>query len=123
MYFDVLAQVATQAAEQAAEQAPRNPTADTIKMFGTVGLVLLVIYFIMLRPKHKEEKQRRNMLANIKKYDKVMTIGGIIGTVMEIREDEVILKVDDNTNTRIKFSRSAIQRPLSVQDSENKDDK
>ena len=65
----------------------------------------------------------RLALASIKKYDKVMTIGGIIGTVMEIREDEVILKVDDNTNTRMKFSRSAIQRPLSVQNSENKDDK
>jgi len=119
MYFDVLAQVATQAAEQAAG----NPTANMVRTFGTVGLVLLVIYFIMLRPKQKEEKHRRNMLASIKKYDKVMTIGGIIGTVMEIREDEVILKVDDNTNTRMKFSRSAIQRPLSVQDSENKDDK
>jgi preprotein translocase subunit YajC len=77
-----------------------------------------IFYFIALRPRQKEQKKREQLLKSIKKYDKVMTIGGIIGSVMEIRDDEVILKVDDNTNTRIKFSRSAVQRVLNSADAD-----
>jgi len=81
-------------------------------------LIFAVFYFIALRPKQREQKQRQQMLDNLKKYDKVLTIGGIIGTVMEVREDEVILKVDDNSNTRLKFMRGSIQKILSGEEKE-----
>jgi len=77
-----------------------------------IALIVLVFYFVFMRPKQKEQKQREAMLRNLQKHDRVMTIGGIIGTVMEVREDEVIVKVDDNNNTRVKFGRAAIQRVL-----------
>jgi len=83
-----------------------------------LALIFVVFWFLLLRPKQREQKQREKMLGCIKKYDKVLTLGGIIGTVMEIREDEVILKVDDSTNTRMKFVRGAIQRVLSSSESD-----
>jgi len=95
--------------------APRD---NPLMVFVWMGLIVFVFWFLMLRPKQKEQKQRDQMLKAIKKYDKVMTIGGIVGTVMEVREEEIIIKVDENTNTRIKFTRGAIQRVLSSADAD-----
>jgi len=99
---------------QGAEQQQGNPL-NLILMFAVFGIIF---YLIALRPRRKEQKTREQMLGSLKKYDKVMTIGGIIGTVMEVREDEVIIKVDDSSNTRIKFTRGAIQRVLSSSETE-----
>jgi preprotein translocase subunit YajC len=46
----------------------------------------------------------------MKRGDRVMTAGGILGSVVEVRDSEVLLKVDESTNTKIKFSRDAIKR-------------
>lgn len=75
-------------------------------------LGLLVFYFILIRPQKNKDKTRNNMLANLKRGDRVQTIGGILGTVVEAREDEVVLKVDETSNTKIKFARTAIHRVL-----------
>ena len=53
------------------------------------------------------------MLNAIRKHDRVQTIGGLIGSVVEIKTDTVILKVDESSNTRITFSRSSIQQVIS----------
>ncbi|MCB9856715.1 MAG: preprotein translocase subunit YajC [Phycisphaerales bacterium] len=68
-----------------------------------------IFYFMLIRPQSKERKQRAAMLASVKKNDRVVTIGGIIGTVASVRDDEITLKVDESSNTKITFSRSAIQ--------------
>jgi preprotein translocase subunit YajC len=57
----------------------------------------------------KERKKRVAMLSSISRSDRVQTLGGIIGTVVEMRDDEVVLRVDEATNTKITFSKSAIQ--------------
>jgi preprotein translocase subunit YajC len=75
-------------------------------------LGLLVFYFILIRPQKNKDKARNNMLANLKRGDRVQTIGGILGTVVEARPDEVVLKVDEGNNTKLKFARSAIHRVL-----------
>ncbi|MEZ6060942.1 MAG: preprotein translocase subunit YajC [Planctomycetaceae bacterium] len=67
----------------------------------------LFFYFIMIRPQQREARKRKDLLAAIKKNDKVVTIGGIIGTVVDLSADRVTLRVDDGT--RIKFVRSSIQ--------------
>jgi len=77
-----------------------------------VLLMLVVFYAIMLSGSRKEKKKRREMLASIKKGDRVMTIGGMIGTVVNVKEDEVVLKVDESTNTKASFVRGAIQKVL-----------
>ena len=71
-------------------------------------LGIIVLYFFMFRSKKTDEKKRTNMLKEMKKGDRVQTIGGILGTVVEVRETDVVLKVDETSNTKIKFARSAI---------------
>ena len=63
-------------------------------------------------PQRKEKKRQAQLMANLRKQDKVLTIGGLIGTVVDIRDDEIVLKVDENANTRVRFTRSAIQQIL-----------
>lgn len=70
---------------------------------------MLLLFFIMGRKPRQEEKKRQEMLSNIKKGDKVTTIGGIVGTIVDVRDKEIVVKIDENTNTRMKFLRSAIR--------------
>ncbi len=76
----------------------------------TFGLIILIFYFLMIRPQKKRDKEARDMLAAMKKGDKVVTIGGIRGTVAVVKDNTVIIKVDDNT--RIEFSKNAISQVL-----------
>ncbi len=76
-------------------------------------LIFAAMYFIMIRPAQKRERaQRLALLANLKKNDKVLTSGGIIGIVALVndKEDEVILKVDESSNVRLRVLRSSIVR-------------
>ena len=79
----------------------------TLIMFGAV---ILIFYFLIIRPQKKRDKEAKDMLAAIKKGDKIVTIGGIRGTVAIVKESTIIVKVDDNT--RIEFSKSAISAVL-----------
>ncbi len=110
----------TEILAQATRPATGVGQPSMMSMLMPIFIIFLVFYFIAIRPRQKEQKQREDMLKQIKKYDKVMTIGGIIGTVMEVRENEVIVKVDDNSNTRMKFTRGAIQKVLEKNDEEKK---
>ena len=78
--------------------------------------VLVIMIIFSMSSQRREKKKRDNMLAALKKGDKVQTIGGILGTTMEVRDEHVTLKIDENTNTRVKFSRSAIQSDLADKD-------
>ena len=69
-------------------------------------LIFVVFWFFMIRPQNKQRKETQRMLADLKKGDKVVTIGGVHGVVQSVRENAVILKVDENC--KIEFSRSAI---------------
>lgn len=80
-------------------------------------LLLVILYFFLIRGRQKEQKKRREMLAAVKKNDRVMTIGGIIGTVVNVRDDEVVLKVDEAANVKLTFTRGSIQRVVSEEGS------
>ena len=69
-------------------------------------LIIGVFYFIMIRPQQKKQKERREMLENLKKGDRIVTIGGIHGVIKEIDDSKISLQVADSVN--IVFSRSAI---------------
>ena len=81
---------------------------------------LVILYFFIFRNKRGGEKKREGMLSQLKKGDKIQTIGGIIGTVLTVDDSEVLVKVDETSNTKIRFSRNAIHRVLSEEKSENK---
>jgi len=78
--------------------------------FVTFGLVILIFYFLIIRPQNKKQKETKNMLANLKKGDKVSSIGGIRGVVQSVKDDVVIVKVDGDT--KLEFSKSAIANVL-----------
>ena len=88
-------------------QPAGSPLSNMLMMIIPLGLI---IYFLMIRPQSKDRKRREAMLAAMKKGDRVVTIGGVLGTVTNVKDDEVTLKVDESTNTKITFTRSAIQR-------------
>jgi preprotein translocase subunit YajC len=75
-------------------------------------VVLVIFYVFMIRSKQKTEKQRQAMLNQVKKGDRIQTIGVVLGTVVEARDDEVVVKVDESNNTKVHFTRSAIHRVL-----------
>jgi len=76
-------------------------------------LMLVLFYFLIFRGPRKQQQQHRKMIQSLRKNDRVRTIGGIIGTVVDIKEDEITLKIDESTNTKMKVSPSAIGRILS----------
>jgi preprotein translocase subunit YajC len=75
-------------------------------------VIAIFYYFMLLRPRARDEKKRKAVLDGLKKNDRVVSAGGIMGSVANISNDgtEVTLKVDDNT--RIKFRRSSISSVL-----------
>ena len=81
-------------------------------LFMAMILFFVVFYIFLIRGQRKEKKQKKDMLANLAKNDRVMTVGGIVGTVVSVKDDEVSLKVDESSNTKITFSRSSIQRVM-----------
>jgi preprotein translocase subunit YajC len=69
-------------------------------------LIIAIFYFLIIRPQSKKRKETEKMLSALKKGDRVVTIGGVHGTIQSVRDTTVILKVDDNV--KLEFLRSAI---------------
>ena len=86
---------------------PQDPTVMVwyILMFFFIGIAF---YFIMVRPQKKEQSDRNKTLAQLKKGDKVVTIGGIHGIIVEIEDSGNTVILEVAKNVRIKFLRSAI---------------
>lgn len=72
-----------------------------------VVAMFAVLYFLMIRPQQKRQKKTNMMLGSLKKGDKVVTIGGLHGTVLELDNDTVVIRV--NEATKMTFDRSAIR--------------
>ncbi len=64
--------------------------------------ILVIFYLLLIRPQMKREKDRQAMLKALKKNDKVVTQGGVMGTVIQRKEPWVVLRIDDNKDIRIK---------------------
>jgi preprotein translocase subunit YajC len=84
--------------------------------FVMIGAVALIFYFFLIRPQSKKQKETKAMLAALKKGDKVVSIGGIHGTVTNLQDDIVVVKVDDGA--KIKFAKNAIATVLTKKDAE-----
>jgi preprotein translocase subunit YajC len=91
----------------------RPPWADALTSPLTlVFLLMIFMLFFSWRSKKTQETQRQALLKAVKRGDRVQTIGGILGTVVEVREqdDEIVVKVDESSNAKIHFIRAAIAR-------------
>ena len=76
-----------------------------------IVLMILIFYFLLIRPQQRKEKQRVAMINNLQKGDKVITAGGMHGVIVSVKDDVVTLKVATNTN--IDFVKSSIQGKIS----------
>src|SRR5438128_12097702 len=87
--------------------ATQSPGGGLASMFVPLVLIFVVFYFLILRPAKRQEQERVAMLGTLKKNDKVITSGGLIGIVYSIKdkEEEVVLKVDDSSNVRLRVPR------------------
>ena len=70
-------------------------------MWIMLALIFVVMWFFMIRPQRKQQMELQNFRDSLKKGDKVVTIGGIYGTVCEIKEESVLIEVDNNVKIRV----------------------
>ncbi len=93
--------------------APANNSWFTFLMLGAAAILVIML----IRGPRKEEKKRKQMLATMKKGSRVVTIGGLVGSVVDVRDDVVVLKVDESANVKAHYLKSAISRVLAEDDS------
>ena len=86
-----------------------QPPSGMIFMVG-IMLFMGIFFFLTARSSKKEKQKKADLLNNLKKNDRVLTIGGILGTVVSVKDNEVVLKVDEATNTRKTFLKRSIQQ-------------
>lgn len=123
----LLAQVAAEG--QAAADAPANgakPPEGPNPLFQLATLFLpliLLFYFLILRPERRKQADHKTLLAALKKNDRVVTIGGIYGIVANVQpdDDRVTLKIDEATNTKIDVTFSSIARVIAAEPEAKKD--
>lgn len=87
-------------------QAPSGSSLDP-KFLLMMGLMMAAMYFFLIAPQRKKDKEHKKMLSELKNGDRVITIGGIFGTITAVKEDRFHLKVDEST--RIEVTRAAVQ--------------
>ncbi|QNO15728.1 preprotein translocase subunit YajC [Alkalicella caledoniensis] len=81
---------------------------NTLISFSPMILVFVVFWFFLIRPQQKQQKERQNMLSQLKVGDKVITIGGIYGTITEIKETKLTIRIAEKVE--VKAERFAIDK-------------
>jgi preprotein translocase subunit YajC len=104
-------------------QAQPAPAADPnapIRWMGSLAVIMVLFYFMLIRPQKRKEQELRNMISNVKENDRVVTIGGIHGVVTNVQRDvdRVTLRIDESNGTKVKVNMSAIARVLTGEDAE-----
>lgn len=82
-------------------QAAGGSSASSIMQMAPLALIFVVFYFFLIRPQQKKAKETKSMLEAIRRGDRVVTGGGIIGTVAKVNNDEVLIDIADNTRVRV----------------------
>ena len=113
----VSGQTATSTVTSAPNSPATTPTGKQPEGMQWSGYMLLIamfvlLYFMMFRGPRKKQQQQRQMIESLKKNDRVQTIGGLLGTVLDVKDDQVLLKVDESNNTKIWFASGAVSRVL-----------
>jgi len=91
-----------------AEAGPQHGGAAVLSSFIPLILIFIIFYFLLIRPQSKKAKEHKQMLENLKKGDKVMTSGGILGVIEDIDGDIVTLKIGVKDDVRIRINRNYI---------------
>ena len=117
LYFGILLAQAEGAAGEPADKG--NPSllesivGNPLSLFAILGILF---YVMILKPQNRKQKQMRQMLESIKINDRIVTIGGIQGTVVSLSGQDVSIRIDDNTNTKIRLGRPYIARVITEEE-------
>ena len=99
--------------------APIDPTMSMISSFGMMAVIILIFYFFILRPQQKRDKQAQQMRSSLEVGDDITTIGGIIGTVVSLKEDTLVIETSGDRN-KIRLSRWAVQQNNTAKETQMK---
>jgi len=99
----ILLQAGTPNAPQGAGEEHEQP--PSYHIFIMLGVMFLIFWFLLIRPQRKEQKKKQEMVDSLKKNDHVLTNGGIVHSV---KDNEVVLKIDEQGNVKVKFTKGAI---------------
>ena len=87
-------------------QTAATGSGSMLTMIVPFALIIVIFYFLIIRPQRKKQKETKDMLATLRPGDRIATAGGIRGTVKHVKENTVTVKVDSNTT--IEFNKSAV---------------
>ena len=85
---------------------PAEPTVSPLIQMVPYVLIVFIFYFVFFKPQKEQQKKQKELLSNLKKNDKVVTAGGMHGTVVNVKEKSVIIRVDDNV--KIEFDKESV---------------
>lgn len=99
-----------------AQNEPASPLGPLANFFPFI-LIGILFYLMLVRPERKKRAELTDMLAGLKKNDRVITIGGIFGVVVHApkESEDIMIRIDDNNNTRLRILRSAISRVIKAE--------
>ncbi len=89
------------------------PGPNLWKQLPFFALIFIVMYMLLFRGPKKKQQEHKKMVASIQKNARVRTIGGILGTVIDVKEEEITIKIDESNNTKIKLIPGAVAAVLS----------
>ena len=109
------------AASPAGGDSGGGPFGDFQFIWLMLAAMMLIILFVMPRQQQKEQAQLSELLDNLKKNDEVITAAGIVGTVVNLRDggDFITIRIDENTNTRMKILKKSVIRVLTDEKKKN----
>jgi len=91
---------------------PQQPTVNPLINLTPLIFIFIIFYFLLIRPQKEKEKEHQKLLANLNKNDEAVTSSGIHGTIVNVKEKTVILRIDDNVKIEIeKNCISYVKRP------------
>jgi len=91
--------------------------AQLISLLYVAGL-FAILYFLMIRPQQQRQKKHQEMIKKLKVDDRIVTVGGIFGTIVKVKEDSLILRVSDNV--RIEILKSAVSQVIGREGNDGK---
>jgi preprotein translocase subunit YajC len=83
---------------------PQGQTINPLLQFVPLLLIFAIFYFMLIRPQKKREKEHQKMLDSLTKNDEIVTTGGIHGTVVNVKEKTIILRIDENVKVEVERS-------------------
>ena len=95
------------------EEQTTPPQLNPLMRYMPFILIAVVMYMLLFRGPKKKQQQHKQMVQALQRNDRVQTIGGILGTVIDIKDDEITLKIDESNNTKLKISAGAVAKVTS----------